>query len=95
MSKYTKDHFVMAKRVLRYLQGTRDYGLLWKKPSCPDFHFTAYADADLGSEKDDRRSITGFVLQMNGCTYAYRTTSSLSPMLTPAVLSLLLPLSVL
>ncbi|KAE8998920.1 hypothetical protein PR003_g19862 [Phytophthora rubi] len=73
MSKYTKEHYVMAKRVLRYLQGTRDYGLLWKKPSCPDLHFTAYADADLGSEKDDRRSITGFVLQMNGCTYAYKS----------------------
>jgi hypothetical protein len=31
---------------------------------------TAYDDADLGSEMDDRTSITGFVLQMNGCTYA-------------------------
>ncbi|GMF18573.1 unnamed protein product [Phytophthora fragariaefolia] len=31
----------------------------------------AYADADLGNEKDDRRSVTGFVLQLNGCTYAY------------------------
>ena len=38
-----------------------------------DLNFTAYADADLGSEKDDRRSITGFVLQMNGCTYAYKS----------------------
>jgi hypothetical protein len=25
---YTKEHFVLAKRVLRYLQGTRDYGLV-------------------------------------------------------------------
>ncbi|GMF24220.1 unnamed protein product [Phytophthora fragariaefolia] len=73
MSKYTKDHYVMAKRVLRYLQGTRDYGLLWMKPASPDVHFTGYADADLGSEKDDRRSITGFVLQMVGCTYAYKS----------------------
>ncbi|GMF23407.1 unnamed protein product [Phytophthora fragariaefolia] len=73
MSKYTKDHYVMAKRVLRYLQGTRDYGLLWMKPASPDMHITAYADAGLGSEKDDRRSITGFVLQINGCTYAYKS----------------------
>ncbi|KAG2793220.1 hypothetical protein PC118_g23513 [Phytophthora cactorum] len=57
----------------RYLKGTRDCGLLWKKPASPNLHFTAYADADLGSEKDDRRSITGFVLQMNGCTYAYKS----------------------
>lgn len=73
MSKYTREHYVMAKRVLRYLQGTRDHGLLWEKPASPDLHFTAYADADLGGEKDDRRSITGYVLQMNGCTYAYKS----------------------
>ncbi|GMF62836.1 unnamed protein product [Phytophthora fragariaefolia] len=73
LSKYTKEHFVMAKRVLRYLKGTRDYGLVWNKPATTDLHFTAYADADLGSEKDDRRSITGYVLQMNGCAYAYKS----------------------
>ncbi|KAE8999541.1 hypothetical protein PR001_g19029 [Phytophthora rubi] len=72
LSKYTKEHFVMAKRVLRYLHGTRDYGIVWNKPATTDLHFTAYADADLGSEKNDRRSITGYVLQMNGCTYAYK-----------------------
>ena len=64
---------MLAKRVLRYLQGTREFGLLWKKPACPELHFTAYADADLGSDKDDRRSITGFVLQMNRCNYAYKS----------------------
>ncbi|OWY93283.1 LOW QUALITY PROTEIN: Copia type Polyprotein [Phytophthora megakarya] len=73
MCKYTKDHFVMAMRVLCYLQGSCEYGLLWEKPDSPDLHFTAYADAELGSEKDDRRSITGFVLQMNGCTYVYKS----------------------
>ena len=35
MSKYTKEHFVMVKRAMCYLQGTREYGLLWKKPVCP------------------------------------------------------------
>ncbi|OWZ09510.1 T26F17.17 [Phytophthora megakarya] len=73
MSKYTKEHFVMAMRVLCYLRGSCEYGLLWEKPDSPDLHFTAYADADLGREKDDRRLITGFVLQMNGCTYVYKS----------------------
>ncbi|GMF25087.1 unnamed protein product [Phytophthora fragariaefolia] len=73
LSKYTKEHFVIAKRVLRYLKATRDYGLVWNKPATTDLHFTAYADADLRSEKDDRRSITGYVLLMNGCTYAYKS----------------------
>ncbi|GMF51860.1 unnamed protein product [Phytophthora fragariaefolia] len=70
---YTKEHFVLAKRVLRYLQGTREYGLVWYKPESPGLQLIAYAGANLGSEKDDRRSITGFVLQLNGCTFAYKS----------------------
>ncbi|KAE8984838.1 hypothetical protein PR001_g23063 [Phytophthora rubi] len=69
---YTKEHFVLAKRVLRYLQGTREFGLVWHKPESPGLQLIAYADADFGSEKD-RRSITGFVLQLNGCTFAYKS----------------------
>ncbi|OWZ11400.1 polyprotein, partial [Phytophthora megakarya] len=67
------EHEVMAKRVLRYLQGTRDYGLVWIKPIPRGIRLVAYADADLGSEKDDRKSITGYVLQLNGCTFAYKS----------------------
>jgi hypothetical protein len=36
MSKYTNEHYVMVKRVLRYQQDTRVYRLLWKKPASPD-----------------------------------------------------------
>ncbi|POM79724.1 Gag-pol Polyprotein [Phytophthora palmivora] len=70
---FTKEHEVMAKRVLRYLQGTRDYGLVWMKPIPRGIRLVAYADADLGNEKDDRKSITGYVLQLNGCTFAYKS----------------------
>lgn len=84
---FTREHYVLAKRVLRYLRGTSDYGLIWTRSEKPDLQFVAYvdawrppkkevqvvayADADLGNEKDDRRSVTGFVLQVEGCTYAY------------------------
>lgn len=82
---FTHEHHVLAKRVLRYLRGTSDYGLVWTRSMKPDLRFAAYVDAwrpsakelqiaayaDLGNEKDDRRSISGFVLQMEGCTYAY------------------------
>ncbi|KAG4043721.1 hypothetical protein PC123_g20813 [Phytophthora cactorum] len=73
LNKYTQANFTMAKRVLRYLRGTVDYGIVWKKMESPDLHFTAYVDADLGNEKDDRRSITGFVLQLNRFTFAYKS----------------------
>lgn len=31
MEKPTKMHLLVAKRILRYLQGTRDFGLFYKK----------------------------------------------------------------
>ncbi|POM78390.1 Retrovirus-related Gag-pol Polyprotein [Phytophthora palmivora] len=43
------------------------------KVESSDLHFFAYADADLGNKKDDRYSITGYVLQLNGGTYAYKS----------------------
>ncbi|RAW34842.1 hypothetical protein PC110_g8827 [Phytophthora cactorum] len=66
-------HFVLGKRVLRYLQGTCEFGLVWYKPKSPGLKLVAYADADLGNEKDDRCAITGYVLQLNGCTFAYKS----------------------
>ncbi|OWZ11232.1 Gag-pol Polyprotein [Phytophthora megakarya] len=70
---FTEEHFVLAKRVLRYLQGTREFGLVWYKPETPALQLVVYADADLGNERDDRRSIAGYVLQLNGCTFAYKS----------------------
>ncbi|OWZ00880.1 polyprotein [Phytophthora megakarya] len=67
---YTHEHNVLAKRVLRYLRGTSAFGLVWTMATKPEMQFTAYvnawrplnkeiqimayADADLGNEKDDR-----------------------------------------
>ncbi|OWZ12549.1 LOW QUALITY PROTEIN: Copia type Polyprotein [Phytophthora megakarya] len=70
---FTKEHFVLAKRIPRYLQGTREFDLGWYKSETPALQLVAYADTDLGSEKDDHRSITGHVLQLKGCTFAYKS----------------------
>ncbi|POM59445.1 polyprotein [Phytophthora palmivora] len=70
LNKYTKENYVMAKRVLRYLRGITNYGFVWEKVETPDLHFVAFADAEPG---DGRHSITGFVLQLNGCTFAYKS----------------------
>lgn len=43
------------------------------RPSDKDLQIVAYACADLGNEMTNRRSVTGFVLQMEGCTHAHST----------------------
>ena len=65
---YTREHYVLVKRVFRYLIGTSDYGLVWtlsektkvqkhvdlnaSRPKL-DVQIVAYADADLGNERND------------------------------------------
>ncbi|XP_021980689.1 uncharacterized mitochondrial protein AtMg00810-like [Helianthus annuus] len=51
-------HFQFLKRILRYLKGTSDQGLLIRpSKSCA---LTAYSDADWGGCPDSRRSTSGY-----------------------------------
>lgn len=58
------DHWRAAKRILRYLAGTVDYGIYFHKGH--NFNICAYADADWANDLCDRKSHTGFVVKM-GC----------------------------
>jgi hypothetical protein len=53
----TTVYWTAAKRVLRYLKGSVDHGLLFCKGSL-DLH--AYCDSDWAGNPDDRRSTTGY-----------------------------------
>ncbi|KAK4268262.1 hypothetical protein QN277_024943 [Acacia crassicarpa] len=51
-------HWVGVKRILRYLAGTINYGLLIRP--LPRLHVQAFADSDWATNKEDRRSISGY-----------------------------------
>ena len=51
-------HWQACKRVLRYLQGTSNYGLQFLNSG--SLSLNAYSDADWGSDPDDRKSIGGY-----------------------------------
>ncbi|KAH7839971.1 hypothetical protein Vadar_010790 [Vaccinium darrowii] len=55
----TAAHFVLVKRILRYIKGTITHGLHFT-PS--PLVLTAYADADWAGDSTDRRSTTGFCI---------------------------------
>ena len=62
-------HLEAAERVLRYLKGTSSYTLVFqsdldKRDDSMDV--VIYADSDHAGEKNDRRSISGMVLEING-----------------------------
>ena len=61
---------VAAKRVLRYLQGTKT---LCRRIQRRGSNLTAYADADWESEKTTRKSTSGVLMQMGGSTVSWKT----------------------
>ncbi|KAG8503933.1 hypothetical protein CXB51_002236 [Gossypium anomalum] len=58
------DHFKAVKRILRYLQGTLDYGLQFTRSS--KLLLEGYSDASWRFDTDDHRSTSGFCVFLGG-----------------------------
>ena len=54
-------HWEQAKRVIRYLKGTRDYELVFGSSGGVE----GFTDANWGNDTDDRHSICGYVFTLN------------------------------
>ena len=63
-------HFQAAKKILRYLSGTANYGLLLDSSS-DDCTFHSYADADWGRDVDTRRSVSGILHSLGSSSVAW------------------------
>ena len=60
------EHWTAVKRILRYLKGTEDLGLVLGGSTSVSLH--GYSDADWGGDRDTRKSTTGYVFFIgNGC----------------------------
>ncbi|KAJ4746261.1 Gag/pol [Rhynchospora pubera] len=62
MHSPTTTHWIAVKRILRYLKGTLDHGLLFKTSSPLTLH--AYSDSDWAGCPDDRRSTSAFCIYL-------------------------------
>ena len=62
MQEPRDSHWNAAKRVLRYIQGTKDFGLLYKKTK--NFVLGGFSDADFAGSIDDRASTSGNLMNM-------------------------------
>ena len=58
----------LAKRIARYLKGTRDYKLRMGPVKQLDgkIQLEAYSDADFEAKKSDRKSLTDGIIRLNG-----------------------------
>ncbi|XP_020963495.1 uncharacterized protein LOC110265078 [Arachis ipaensis] len=60
MQNLLKVHWLVVKRILRYLAGTLTSGLLLDKD--PSLEIFAYCDLDWGGDLDDRKSQGGYFI---------------------------------
>lgn len=63
LSEPNEKHWLTAKHVMRYLKGTMDYKLCYRKCET-NLKLTAYSDSDWAADLSDRRSTTGFCVSL-------------------------------
>lgn len=69
MSKPTEVHLAAAKRVLRYLQGTIDYGIWYKKGG--KGRMEVFTDSDFAGDLNDRKSTSGYLMLWDGAAVTW------------------------
>ena len=72
VSKYManpgKQHWEAVKWILRYLKGTKEVGLCYRRGSQT---LQGFIDTDLGRDADTRRSMTGYVYTIGGTAVSW------------------------
>ena len=67
----TSEHWSAVKRVLRYLKGTINMKLTYKKNE--DKNIFGYCDADWANDIEDRRSCTGYIFMFQGAAISWNS----------------------
>ena len=65
------DHWRAAKKVMRYLQGTKDYMLMYRQTDNLDL--VGYSDVDFAGCVDSRISTSGYIFIMAGGAFSWRS----------------------
>ena len=69
MAKPSSEHWVAAKRVLRYIKGTVNVGLVFRKSD--KFDLVGYSDADWAGDVDSRKSTSGYVFMLGNSVISW------------------------
>lgn len=62
MAKPCESHWKATKKVLRYLKGTLNFGIIYTVEF--DVELAGYSDSDWAGNPDDRKSTTGYVFNI-------------------------------
>ncbi|RVW21791.1 Retrovirus-related Pol polyprotein from transposon TNT 1-94 [Vitis vinifera] len=65
------DHWVAAKKVMRYLQRTKDFMLVYRRVD--NLEVVGYSDSDFGGCSDDRKSTSGYIFMLAGGAISWKS----------------------
>ena len=65
------NHWNAAKKVLRYLQGTKDYMLIYRRSS--QLEVIGYSDSDFGGCNDTRKSTFGYLFLLGEAAISWKS----------------------
>ena len=71
-SNPSQGHLKAAKRVVRYLKGTRNLGITYRGGTQGFLNIDSYADSNYAGDLETRRSTTGYVVFMAGGPVVWR-----------------------
>ncbi|KAH9658076.1 Integrase catalytic domain-containing protein [Citrus sinensis] len=68
------EHLRAVQWIMRYLKGTMEFGLLYGGLKQEGHQLVGYVDSDFAGDLDKRRSQTGFIFTLGGCTVNWKAT---------------------
>jgi hypothetical protein len=80
MERPTEMHVAAVKRILRYLKGTLNLGILYKCKTDNNLILQGWSDSDYAGDYDDRKSTSGYIFTMG--TSAICWSSKKQPIVT-------------
>jgi hypothetical protein len=69
-SNYGEEHWQTVKHILKYLKEMRDYVLVYR---VNDLIPVGYIDLDFQVDKDERKSISGYVFTLSGRAISWKS----------------------
>ena len=75
MDGATKEHWKSLLKTIRYVIATKSYKLLMETmmKDVKEMEIRGYSDSDYAGDSDDRRSISGHIIYLNGCPVSWRS----------------------